>query len=274
MAATWVLSGASYAAGFVDRECVVRVRGEVASVRRISKAITFVDLAHVSHATDGSEGGSIGAASTGENLQVVFNLKICVAQADQDLCRTLRKGDWIVCTGHPGRTRTGTDTDISLFATSVTVDSFELSDSSRVVALLGDAAHGRTNAQRLGQQMGVSPALFASLTKLLKKPIQRRESSIAKSNATGVKRKASNHDSSGDAADTGERWRTVRRTRLEAVAQQKQHNLFIVLEGTSKISNVAAIMRTCDALGVTKLLLVSPQVDGLSASCNSEHGQL
>ena len=49
---------------------------------------------------------------------------------------------------------------------------------------------------------------------------------------------------------------TERISKLRAVAANRQPNMYIVLEQPRKPGNVAAAMRSCDAFGVTELILV------------------
>ena len=270
-------AGRTYDAGFVDLARAVRVRGRVCSVRRFSKKLTFFDLAHAEVVTTGGGNDdsaeavpSCSGSSRQPHLQVVVNRKIYREEKSMNLCDRVREGDWLLCVGHPGRTRTGLASDVSLFATSIGVDLYDLSDSSRIVVLLGDAANGRANAKQVARQMGITPTLFSSLSTLLHKPMQRREASIYMSQDAGAKRKAvansdtlssssSSRSISSNICTKPANSLTERQTRLEEVARKKQRNFFVVLEAPSKLSNIAAIMRTCDALGVTKLLLVTPQ---------------
>ena len=262
--------GPGYAIGEVDRSRLVSVKGVVSEVRQISKNLTFIDIQHTIIVHDTSDEGELsnsGNASDSSNhgadtaLQVVINRKICTSAGDLNTCSYLQKRDTIRVSGHPGRTRSGQEQDVSLFATTICVESFELSDPSRVIALIGDAVHRRTDTEKIRCQMGLSKSLFESMQVLLHKPMQRREASILRSREADERKllapSGAPHNkvsSGGCSVDSLKQ----RRSRLDEVAKRRYRDFYIVLEAPSKISNVAAIMRTCDALGVTKLLLVSP----------------
>ena len=162
----------------------------------------------------------------------------------------LQVNDTVRIWGHLASIERGPPT---VHAVHVDVLDLDLTSSSRVLALLGDAQakrHGLTKglACRL---LGLDVRVWNHLLLLLAVPLQRREDEMRHALVRMHQDRA--------ALDGPEQAQ-----RVVAAVRRRQRALYVVLEASYNVRNVAAAMRSCDAFGVTQVLLVSPVVEVLA----------
>ena len=175
------------------------------------------------------------------------------AQAVDHLHHLLQLGDIVRVQGDPGPvTVRGYPT---IDARHVDVVSLQLSPA-RVLALLADAQNGRQGVTRADacRLLGLSPRLWAPVEQLLEERLRRREIQVDRQQ----QREADPSTRGGSSeAEDGQ----GRAQRLAAAIGRRQRLLYVVLERLRDVHTLAAVMRTCDAFGVTRVLLVNPLVE-------------
>ena len=232
--------------GQVLKTEVVELRGSVVRRRQLSATLLFLDIAPVGE----------GPATA----QVVLNKKLMhAAEHTFDLAsKRVQVGDEMHVQGHPGFTRTGkgTDNGFSLFGTSVSVTSVQLSQK-RIVAILHDQHGGVISEHEAAHLLGVQGKLVKPLTALLGSHIRKH----GDENEDSRKRQRQLEDQKergvdGDTEQERMGLTPARRERLQVLATQRHKHMYVVLENPTNPGNVAAVMRSCDAFGVTQLLII------------------
>lgn len=238
--------------GHVLTNAVARLHGRVVHRRQLSGTLLFLDIAPA------GEGGS--------TAQVVLNKKLMPAAEQHTFdvaAKRVQIGDEIRVAGHPGRTRTGQGSDegFSLFGTSVGISSVNLSQK-RIVAILHDHQNGTVSAAETAQLLGAQEGIVGPLLTLLADHIRK----CGTENEASRKRQrylatASDESCADDGRGTGmaaggEGLTPARQARLDLLAAQRHKHLYVVLENPTNPGNIAAVMRSCDAFGVTELLVV------------------
>ena len=146
--------------GVVAREELLELRGRVVCRRDHSKSVSFVDVEEASvNALSGPRSAAfvdqiqqqmMGKGNDHQRLvlQACFNTRtIYTDSAALRVLALLDVGDSIVCTGHPGRTRTGCDNDsITFFPAQVTASK---------VAVCRSVSKARSRNRRLGSTRSV-----------------------------------------------------------------------------------------------------------------------
>jgi len=174
--------------------------------------------------------------------------------------RSLGAGDEVEVLGRPGRSNTGKmNGGLSLFATSITL---------RVIAKdLSGVLRASSALERKELEVEVAQWLLhdvplATLRALAKPHLQaqrERDSAAHKKQLAATLAAAAPHKETElqeeQEEEEGELAR-ARRERLEAALGRRKGDLVVVLENLSRPMNGGAIMRTCDAFGVSEVLFV------------------
>ena len=189
----------------------------------------------------------------GESVEVVVRegqYQGTILKAVEDLHHLLRPRDVIRVWAGPSAPGPA-----ALDALNVDVLELDLSSSNRMLALLGDGKakrHGLTK-RKACQLLDLDPRLWNHLLTLLAVPLQRRE----------LERQQPRPDRAAPGARAGPAPAPGpdRAERLAAAIAKRQRALYVVLEASYNMRNVAAAMRSCDAFGVTRVLLVNPVVE-------------
>ena len=245
------VGGVEVERGQVLENCEAQLRGRVLAIRKHSSNITFLQLGAAENAgedtaDDAAEGAAESAAESEaeRKVQICVNRQRCTSPLSLRALSATHVGDLLLCRGHPGRTRTGTDaTSLSLFARNLILLRVSLAPP-RLLSFLSDVRDGAWSlheaATLLGGQhkdKGANQELLSSLLTLLKHPLDQLR----------VKRE---REREKRPPSTPARQRPARLERVKEAAKRRQGGLILIMEKITLEINVAAMLRTCDAFGV------------------------
>ena len=234
-------------AGEVLPDEVVVVGRIVGAPRVISPKLRFVDVVAVGDDDDGEDGA-------GSVLQVCFNAK----RAQPSVWATLAMvgaGDTLAVTGHPGRTRSGKLADGAggtLFASAVRCNGVS-GDPDSVLRVVDSVERGALPEAEAAELLSQLP-LLATVRALARPELERRaahSASTAAGEATMVAELAALEAEYAAAELTAER-----QAKLDAAAARRDADVVVVLQDVSNPANAAAILRTCDGLGIGEAIFV------------------
>ena len=227
-------------------EPLLCVEGKVTQLRgRISKSLFFFELLVSNEPLAGAV------------VQVVVEQKLFQGSVSE-LRHLVRVRDTLQVKGHREESRKGVQKGISLLATQITVQRLDI-QPERLLQLLGDSVHSRNGLtmEASCRLLRMPCDMFGPLTHVLKRQIEKREQNIRLSLAMSARKRAP----MASPAEPVGICRTRRAERIASAAASRQRAFYVVLEKPQSPTNVAAIMRTCDAYGVTQLLVIAPRFD-------------
>lgn len=218
----------------------VELCGRVLARRDQSSAITFLELGP-------AEGSS--SSSSSDRVQACVNRRRCTAASSLRALAEAHVGDVVRCCGHPGRTRTGNDADsLSLFPRDFELIRVGLAPV-RLLALLSSVRRGLWSMHEAAPLLACEPSLVAALLQLLQEPLEKHLAAAAV--------QAQQPEAAEAVAAKRARQRPARMQRVAEVASRRQGGLLLVMECITHPTNVAAMLRTCDAFGIAEAALVS-----------------
>ena len=197
------------------------------------------------------------------------------AAAVTRLRHLLQIGDVIEFQGRreerPARGGRPTDTvPLTVRATSIGVTRLQLRPA-RILNLLADAQKERNGMgpELACDLLGLPPSLYPELTELLAQPLLRREQALRRLAAQNQDALAKQrlkqqppHGAGKNFTAASEASRKMSRAqRLAKAVKTRQRSFYVVLERPYRLRNLAAILRTCDAFGVTQVLLIDTALD-------------
>lgn len=158
-----------------------------------------------------------------------------------------------------GRTRTGRSEELTVFATSLELLNIS-AEPPRLLTLLAAVQKGLVPLEEAAAQLPPGESLLPLLQQLLQDQL------TAKEHADELARAGPNVE-----AELPRMPVEARIEKFQEVAAKRQRGLYVVLEDIGNPSNAAAILRTCDAFGVTEVLFVFERGEGFDIADASLH---
>ena len=215
------------------------VRGILRARRDHSASISFLEL---SDSSDEAE----------QMLQVCINRAKCDdTPSTKHALEQLNIGDTLCCSGPPGRTRTGR-AEPTLFARSIALVR-ATREPARVLRLLAAWRAGELGIDETSRALGAEPSTLRALLPALG-PVLAASRRGAEAQQERVR--PASEESDGEAGPVVPRVAPARLERLREVAARRQAGLVLVMEEIHHLGNVGAMLRSCEAFGVSTALLV------------------
>ena len=237
-------------------EAHVVLSGVVLSRRAHSASVTFLDLDLTAECRSQLPAELVPWLRSSVQLCVNAKTRLTGEGYARHLA-LLGVGDTIEARAHPGRTRTGSAgaeagrPELSFFPASLALRRVGR-EPSRALAVFDAVRSGAWSTDEAGGLLGCEPSLVPSLLPSLAPALDALERSRARPAAAAAAAAAEG----GPAAPLP---RTARLDLLRRVAARRQAGLVLIMEGVTRPTNAAAMLRSCDAFGVSEAAIVYPE---------------